>query len=60
LNTAARIQSKCNELDKKFLVSEFLFQQGGLNGWFKAELMGAILLKGKTAPVEIVSIEYPL
>jgi adenylate cyclase len=60
LNTASRIQSMCNELEKKFLVSEFLFQQGGLNGRFKAESMGAVLLKGKTAPVGIVSIEYPL
>jgi adenylate cyclase len=60
LNTASRIQSMCNELKKKFLVSEFLFQQGRLNGRFKAESMGAVLLKGKTTPVGIVSIEYPL
>ncbi|HTE28001.1 adenylate/guanylate cyclase domain-containing protein [Flavitalea sp.] len=62
LNVASRIQSVCNEFNKSFLSSEFLFgkiqsNQDFLDGSFSAEALGKILLKGKTEKVGIVSIE---
>ncbi|HEX6890226.1 MAG TPA: adenylate/guanylate cyclase domain-containing protein, partial [Chryseolinea sp.] len=58
LNTAARIQSVCNEYKKSFLVSEYLFAKLGENENIKAEPLGSILLKGKTEKVGLLSVEW--
>lgn len=57
LNTAARIQSMCNQYGKKFLVSDFLLSNSDLGDEFKTESIGNVLLKGKTEVVGISSIE---
>lgn len=57
LNTAARIQSMCNEYKKKLLASEVMIETGKLGEQFNTEYMGKITLKGKTVPVGIISIE---
>ena len=57
LNTAARIQSMCNQYDKRFLTSSFFSNQSNLDNYFTTESLGEILLKGKTNPVGILSIE---
>jgi len=57
LNTAARIQSICNNYDKKFLSSAYVLKNIQINKDFKIESMGTVMLKGKTEAVEIASIE---
>ena len=57
LNTAARIQSMCNQYDKRFLTSSYFSAQSNLENYFKTELLGEVLLKGKTNLVGILSIE---
>ena len=57
LNTAARIQSICNNYEKKFLSSEYVLKNILLNNHYKVESLGAIMLKGKTEAVDIASIE---
>ena len=56
VNTAARIQGKCNELDSELLISETLEQQ--LNGAdnFRRKIMGKVALKGKEEEVNIYSV----
>jgi adenylate cyclase len=58
LNTAARIQSVCNEYEKNFLVSEYLFNRIDSLPQVKPEALGMMLLKGKTQAVGIVSLEW--
>lgn len=58
LNTAARIQHVCNELDRSFLVSKYLIERIGANQSIKTEQLGMILLKGKALEVGIVSVEF--
>jgi adenylate cyclase len=60
LNTAARIQSMCNEYSKKMLVSSYFAEQSNVGSQFATTTLGNILLKGKTATVGIVSIETVL
>jgi adenylate cyclase len=57
LNTAARIQSMCNHYDKIFLTSAYFSAQSSLEKYFKTEPLGEILLKGKTNPIGVLSIE---
>lgn len=57
LNTAARIQSICNNYEKKFLSSAYVLKSMQLNNHFKIESLGTVMLKGKTEAVEIASIE---
>jgi adenylate cyclase len=57
LNTAARIQSMCNEYGKKFLISSYFAEQSNVDSQFTTTTLGNILLKGKTATVGIVSVE---
>jgi len=57
LNTAARIQSMCNQYDKRFLTSAYFSAQSNLENYFKTEPIGEILLKGKTTPIGVLSIE---
>jgi len=58
LNTAARIQSVCNEYGKNFIASKELIDKVGPHPCMKTEELGKILLKGKTTQVELVSIEW--
>jgi len=57
LNTASRIQSMCNHYDKIFLTSAYFSAQSSLEKYFKTEPLGEILLKGKTTPIGVLSIE---
>jgi adenylate cyclase len=58
LNTAARIQSVCNEYNKDFLVSDYILEKIGTDPRIKTEHLGMILLRGKTARVGIASVEW--
>ncbi|SHH73250.1 adenylate cyclase [Chryseolinea serpens] len=58
LNTAARIQSVCNEYNKKFLISEYLLKKIDVNHHLKAEALGMIQLRGKTSTIGIASLDY--
>ena len=58
LNTAARIQSVCNEYNKKFLISEYLLKKIDANHHLKAEALGMIQLRGKTSTIGIASLDY--
>ncbi|QHT71447.1 adenylate/guanylate cyclase domain-containing protein [Rhodocytophaga rosea] len=57
LNTAARIQGKCNELSERILISESLKQSIMQNNRFKTNLLGSVLLKGKLTSVNIYSVQ---
>jgi adenylate cyclase len=58
LNTASRIQSVCNDYKKTFLVSKYLLDKVRMHSNMKTEELGMILLKGKTAKVGLVSVEW--
>lgn len=58
LNTAARIQSVCNDYNKKLLISEYLMEKMGSNNNLNAEALGMVQLKGKTAKIGIASIDW--
>jgi adenylate cyclase len=58
LNTAARLQSVCNEYNRDFLVSEFLLEKIGPNRSMQTESLGMILLRGKEEKVGIVSVGW--
>jgi adenylate cyclase len=57
LNTASRIQSVCNEYQCDFLVSEYLIEKTDIEGSFKTDHLGAILLRGKSERMGIVSVK---
>jgi adenylate cyclase len=57
LNTAARIQSVCNNYNKKFLISGYVLKNTSIEKYFKTESLGMVMLKGKTEPVEIASVD---
>ncbi len=56
VNTASRIQDKCNEYDKDFLISEFLYDTIEDKKNFKFDFIDQLILKGKTKGVKIYSI----
>ena len=56
LNTAARIQSICNQYNKTFLISQDLKITADLRENYHLESLGQITLKGKDNPVEVYSI----
>ena len=56
VNTAARIQSVCNEYNKNFLTSLYIWENTGIENYYKTESLGMIKLKGKSKPVEIASV----
>ncbi|TMI97386.1 MAG: adenylate/guanylate cyclase domain-containing protein [Bacteroidetes bacterium] len=58
LNTTARIQSACNEYNKKFLVSEIVLEKLGLVNNLSAEPLGPIQLRGKTTKIGIASVDW--
>ena len=57
LNTAARIQSVCNDHKKKFLASEYMLDRIGVDHNFEAKPLGMVQLKGKSTKVGIASID---
>jgi adenylate cyclase len=56
LNTAARIQSKCNELGRRFVASKELIQAVEVPKDFSIEQLGAVALRGKAEPIELVGL----
>lgn len=60
LNTASRIQSMCNSLNKNFLVSEDIINKVALPAECKKVSMGSFQLRGKEQAVEIFSVEIRL
>ncbi len=57
LNTAARIQSVCNQYNKIFLVSGDVKEFTQLDKEFSVKSLGDINLKGKQAPIRVYSVE---
>jgi len=56
INTTARIQGLCNELDSKLLVSETLLNKSFITLDYKSELKGDITLRGKSEKLKIYNI----
>ena len=56
LNTAARIQGKCNEFDAELLISEDLKEKLKSTKDFQFERIGGVVLKGKQKPVNIYKV----
>ena len=57
LNTAARIQGKCNEFESRLLISEEMKNTLGASPDFDFDLVWNVLLKGKVNPVNIYKVE---
>ncbi len=57
INTAARIQQKCNELSTNFLISEFVREHAALSPDYIPFSEGKFLLKGKVEEMELFSVE---
>ncbi|MEO1437720.1 MAG: adenylate/guanylate cyclase domain-containing protein, partial [Bacteroidota bacterium] len=57
INTAARIQSLCNNMGKTILVSEDLISRLDLSGEFAVFEMGEQELKGKQSKVKLFTLE---
>ena len=57
LNTAARIQGRCNEFSKQVLISEALQKRLTLPADLKTEMVGTLSLKGKEKKITIYSVE---
>lgn len=56
LNTTARIQALCNELDRQLLVSSSLVEQLTLGSEYEVESLGTVSLRGKEGPVELCAV----
>lgn len=56
MNTAARIESKCNELRQKLLISGDLYEQIPDKKAYRFKNMGAIELRGKRKAVEVYGV----
>ncbi len=56
LNTAARIQSLCNQFEKDLIASESLCDRITNGEIFQLEHLGMILVRGKTKEIGIVSV----
>ncbi|MGB0526029.1 MAG: adenylate/guanylate cyclase domain-containing protein [Flammeovirgaceae bacterium] len=57
LNTAARIQNKCNEYQQNLLVSEVLVNALPQHHAFTLSEIGQVLLKGKNQAVNILAVQ---
>jgi adenylate cyclase len=58
LNTAARMQSVCNDYGKNLITSRILFDKVGTHPNMQTQDLGMILLKGKMTQVELVSVDW--
>ena len=56
INTAARIQGKCNEFDSELLISKTLSEALSENIPYKKKLVGDIPLRGKEARVALYAV----
>lgn len=56
VNTAARIQGKCNELNSELLISESLEQHLNGHGNFKSGIIGKVALIGKQEEINIYAV----
>jgi len=56
MNTAARIQSACNELNQKFIMSKDFMETTDLTEW-QGESLGIVDLKGKANGIELFSLK---
>ena len=56
LNTASRIQSTCNEYQKKLLVSEGIKTHFEKQPSYGFEFLGDVILKGKEKSVNIYAV----
>jgi adenylate cyclase len=56
LNTAARIQSLCNEYGEEFLVSEYLHDALLPSPDFSFSLIGTMQLRGRQLPLEVYAV----
>ena len=57
LNTAARIQSLCNELGQQLIASEELVSEMDLPAFVAARPLGDVDLRGKAQPVTLVGLQ---
>lgn len=57
LNTAARIQSLCNQYQASILISKDVYKQLGKDQEFEIKFMENVLLKGKEQKIDIYSVE---
>lgn len=57
INTAARIQSKCNELGHDFLASKWVVERLEDPSDLEINLVGEVMLKGKNSKLSLLSIE---
>jgi len=57
LNTAARIQGKCNDLQKRLLISETMKTKLKDQHFFTFSGIGDIILKGKTKSINLYAVE---
>lgn len=60
LNTTARIQSTCNELEHDFVISEAIKQNLPDDPDIIYNLKGEILLKGKAQPLKLFTVDFNL
>ncbi|MEO0334607.1 MAG: adenylate/guanylate cyclase domain-containing protein, partial [Bacteroidota bacterium] len=56
INTAARIQEKCNDFQQELLISDQLRRQLSYSQTFAFTPMGAIRLKGKQAHTQVYAV----
>jgi adenylate cyclase len=57
INTAARIQSKCNEFQQKMIISESLLKDLNLGASYIVAYLGQISLKGKNEEISLIGIK---
>jgi adenylate cyclase len=58
LNTAARIQEKCNEYNERLIISEHIFNSLKLENGFSGKFIGNISLRGKKQKLELYAVQY--
>ena len=56
LNTAARIQAKCNELGHRLIATQELVTSLELPGFVKPEVLGEVALRGKSEATVLVGL----
>ncbi len=56
LNTAARIQSVCNEMEQRFVVSKQLISEVVVPDNISVVQLGSVALRGKAEPLELVGL----
>src|SRR4051812_3187375 len=57
VNTAARIQSVCNQFGSSFLTSNSIVSNSAVSEFYDIISLGMIPLKGKAQPIELFSIQ---